>query len=321
MSLRVPFFICVHLRHLRILDRVGKRLLGASEFDETRNQEENGDGKAGEPLPDFDLSLPHKRKAKPFNNGNNWIKRHEPLKVIGHHGARIKDAAGVHPELNYRRDAHLEIPESGAERRYNEPDAQAEKSSLKDEERDNYDSVARVYRGALREKEEIEAEEDRELDQKLPDIADAVCDRDGQSRKIHLCEQRRVCGEGIGCPAKAGGEVIPNDNSGHVEKEWRDIVCGNSRDFSENDLEHDCAYERLHEIPKRAENCLLVQRDEIAPDHQRYQIAIAPNVPQRQVQQRLPGCNHRNPGGTRRDCFVSKVVGAGHGRERIPPPS
>ena len=70
---------------IRGLNGISKGFLCASEFDETRNQEENGDAKAGEPLPDFHLSLPHERKAKPFNNGNNRIKRHEPLKIIGHH--------------------------------------------------------------------------------------------------------------------------------------------------------------------------------------------------------------------------------------------
>ena len=76
----------------------------------------------------------------------------------------------------------------------------------------------------------------------------------GQPGKVDFCEKRRVGRESVGCSAEAGGKIVPNDNSRHVEKERRDVVGGNSRDVSENHLVNDGAHKRLDEIPERTED-------------------------------------------------------------------
>ena len=47
------------------------------------------------------------------------------------------------------------------------------------------------------------------------------------------------------------------------------LLVGKSRDISEHDLVNDGAHKRLDEIPKRAENRLLVKGNEIAPNRQK----------------------------------------------------
>ena len=172
-----------------------------------------------------------------------------------------------------------------------------------------------MYGSPFREEKEVETKEDRQLDQKLPDIADTVRDWDGQPGKVNFGEECRVGSEGIGRSAKAGGEIIPNDNSRHVEKERRDVVRGDPRDVPENHLENEGAYKRLNEIPERAKNGLLMQRDEIAPDHQRYEIAVTPDFPQGKVKQWLSGRDFRDPGGIRRRRSFGNFVSLGHGRK------
>ena len=106
-----------------------------------------------------------------------------------------------------------------------------------------------MYGSPLGEEKEVKAKEDRQLDQKLPDIADTLRNRDGQPRKVNFCEERRIGSEGVGRSAETGGKIIPNHNSRHVEKERRDVVCGKPRDISENHLVNDGAHKRLDEIP------------------------------------------------------------------------
>ena len=69
------------------------------------------------------------------------------------------------------------------------------KRGLQDQKWNYDDPIAGMYRGAFGEEKEVETEEDRELDQKLPDVADAVSNRDCQPRKVDFREKRRVSRE------------------------------------------------------------------------------------------------------------------------------
>ena len=109
----------------------------------------------------------------------------------------------------------------------------------------------------------------------------------GQPGKINLRKERRISRERGGCPAQTGRKIIPDDNSRHIKKEGRNVVCRELRDFPEDHLINNSADQRLDKVPKRSKDRLLVERDKIPPDRQRDKVAIAPDFPEREMEQRL----------------------------------
>ena len=99
---------------------------------------------------------------------------------------------------------------------------------------------------------------------------------DEQPGKIDLPEEAGVVDESRAADVHVLREVIPRELAAQVEKRGRQAVRLDPRDDAEDDEIHRGVHHRLEEVPERAEQRLLVARDEVALDQQHEQIAVFP---------------------------------------------
>ena len=100
--------------------------------------------------------------------------------------------------------------------------------------------------------------------------------RDDQTVEINFAEQADIAGERVVCLYKAGGEVVPGDGATHVEQNWRQTVGGEPDHSAEHEAIGQGGQDRVNDMPERAENGLLVDGDEVAPDKQPEEVAVLP---------------------------------------------
>ena len=91
--------------------------------------------------------------------------------------------------------------------------------------------------------------------------------------------------EGVGGLGQAVGEIRPDHRAGHVKEELGQAVGGQVGDAAEDDREGDGGEQGLDQIPQRAEDGLLVDRDEVAAHEEHHQVAVAPQLAQAQIEQ------------------------------------
>src|SRR3954451_24799244 len=101
--------------------------------------------------------------------------------------------------------------------------------------------------------------------------------------KVHFSEDRRVANKAEGRAVYAIRKVRPAGDTRQIEEQRRHTVGGKLSHLPKDDSEDERGEKRLEDMPERAQNRLFVLSDEIAPDKNHGEIAIAPQVSQVQL--------------------------------------
>ena len=136
-------------------------------------------------------------------------------------------------------------------------------------------------------------EKDPELDDERNETGDHHGHRNHHPVKIHFAEQGGVRHKRRGGVVQTGCEIRPRHEAGHVEQKRRRSVSRQPGHPTEDHREGERRHQRLNDVPGRAEDRLLVDRHEVAPDEKADEIAIAPELVQAPVE---PPSMWRNDG-------------------------
>ena len=95
---------------------------------------------------------------------------------------------------------------------------------------------------------------------------------------------------GVGCKHIAAGneglaEVVPESDSGEIEKRLRDTVCRNLGQSSENEHVHQGCQNRLNDVPERPEDGLFVIGDNVTSDVHDKEVPVVPKAFEVEFQQ------------------------------------
>ena len=200
---------------------------------------------------------------------------------IAHAGGlaeRIHDRGGVHPQLDYETEQHLQVPVLGRHGRDDGAEAEGEACHHQDQQREQQGVPGQVGRAARIYKEihDIDDDEESELDDEPQEVADDVRDRHHQPWEIDLTENAGVVDEGIGRLGEAFGEIVPHAGTGEVEQRPGNAVGRDAGDAAEYDHVHQDRKGRLDHEPDRSEDRLLVLGDDVALDKQGTKVPVIP---------------------------------------------
>ena len=152
-----------------------------------------------------------------------------------------------------------------------------------------------MYGGAFHPEERQEAEEQGELDGEFDQVRDDDRERDAEPGEIDFAEDAGVGQKGGGGAVEALGEIGPCGYSCHVEQHGWYVVGREFGDAAKDEGEQDRGKERLEQVPEGAEDGLLVLGHEIAPDEQRGEVAVAPEVGEVEVEPSGFGADDQGP--------------------------
>ena len=202
--------------------------------------------------------------------------------VIGHRRA-------VHPELHAEGNQHAKIAVFRRSGRNDHADAQTQHRQLQQEHRGHKNKPVRVHAAVRQPEVDHKANHKRKLDREVDQLRQHSGDRHDKAREIDLAQDGAVGDESVRSRRQAGGKVRPDNVRRQVEDKGRHTVGGKSGDPAEHQGEHHGGQQRLDHRPGRAEDRLLVERNEIALDKQKDQILVAYQFPQVQVEPPTPG--------------------------------
>jgi len=131
--------------------------------------------------------------------------------------------------------------------------------------------------------------------------------RQDEAREVNLGDDAAVAEEGLAGAREDVGNEIPERDARIEEEEKRDVAGRHAHDEAEDHGENERGDDRLDEKPERAEDGLLLDGDQVAPDEHPEQLAVLPDLAERDVKQRF----------LRRDDLRPVLGGGGHGRAAL----
>jgi hypothetical protein len=249
-------------------------------------QDDEHEAKAVEQVQEVESSGAEEGVAESFDDRRQGVRQDQGLEGFRHRRHGVNHWRQVHPELHTKCHQVAQVAVAGGQRGDQNAEAQPEAGHHQEQNWCQQQGCIRLHRVAQQGIDDYEADEQPELDAEGDQVGDQDRDRHRQAREVDLAEETGVADEGLGGLRQAGGEVCPDDGPGHVEEERRDAVGGQSGDPAEDHGEDNGGQQRLQQVPERAEDGLLVLRDEVAPDEQAHQVAVCPELAQVQV---VPG--------------------------------
>ena len=243
-----------------------------------------------------------------LDDRRDGIRQHDhPDLVAGDRAERVDDRRGVHPKLDEEGEQICQITVLGRERTEHEPESEPEPGQQKDQNGRQQDDGVRADRCVRNEQVvEIDGEEEQHLDEQPDQIARDGGKRNNEPREVNLPEDMGVGAEGRARLVQAVGEILPEADAGEVEEGLGEAIRRDARDAAEDDHVHDRRENRLDEEPERAQDRLLVDRDDVAPDEHREEVAVAPELLEVDLEQTLLGPDDERPG------FFGFCLGIGH---------
>jgi len=264
-------------------DRIHKRLLHVREEHQAYGQNHKHDAEADAELQRVHSSRAQKGQAKSLDDGRQGVVLQHPA-IVGRHGGHWQNnRGGIHQQLHAKRDEDVQIAIAGRERRDDDAAAESVAGQHQQKQRHAKYPAREMHVGSL---EPVDGEEDQknaELNGKGNEVGNGDGNGDDEPVEIDLAQQGRVAHERVGGFIYVIGEIAPGDGAGQIKQERRHAVGRQPGDLAEDDGEHDGGEQRLDDVPERAQNGLFVGGNEIPPDKQGNQVAIAPQLLQTPV--------------------------------------
>lgn len=272
---------CFHKK----LNRIQEVFLDFVEDDDAEGHDGEHETEAvGKPSPADELSGAEEAVFEGFQNGGDGVEAHQGMErnagdVLALRLAeRVNDRGGVHPELHNEGEENLQIAVLGGHRRDDGAKTEGQARQHYDQQRQQQ-RIRCEMRAARRGENRVNPIHDgkeAELDTQAQQVADDVGERHHEPGKIDLAENAGILDERVGSLRQAVGEILPHTGTGQIEQGLRYAVSGNAGDAAEHHHVHRDRKCRLQHIPQRSEDGLLILDDDVFPDQQEQQVAVAP---------------------------------------------
>ena len=133
-------------------------------------------------------------------------------------------------------------------------------------------------------------------------IPTATCESGNKAREVNFGDDPAVPDEGLAGAGENLGNEIPERDARVEKEEERDVAGRNPHDETEDHGEDERGDNGLDEKPERTEHRLLLDGNEVATDEHPEQLAVLPDLAQRDVEKRF----------LRRDDLGPVLGGRGH---------
>jgi len=174
------------------LNRITKCPLDTAEYHNPPQEYKATHSEADTQLPAFHNAGPEKGVAKAFDDRHHGIQHQNPTPFVRHAGKRVKNATGIHPELDAESDEQREIFISCGEGGNEAADPDSKQGHLQEQQRHEDDDELGMHRCALQNHNDPDHEEKPELDSKGEQVGDGVGDGNREPREVDLAENRGV---------------------------------------------------------------------------------------------------------------------------------
>ena len=257
----------------------------AVEDDDANDDDHDHEAKAIEQLRQVHGTRTEVTITESFHNGGHGVGTDEDLILSWNGGSRIDDGGSVHGELDAKLDEETQVTVLVGQRGDDDAEAQSLPGHDEDQERGEQDPKIGMKDGTTQYKEEHKGQEEEELDGEGDEAGKQNRDGHGHARKVDLAKQLIVIGKRIGGLCQDIGKIGPDHGTRHIEEELREAIGGKLGNAAEDEGEDDGGQQRLDQEPERAEDGLLIDRDEVTAHEEEDQVTILPKLTEAQVQE------------------------------------
>ena len=259
---------------------------------------------------------------------------------LHHHGSRVGDGRGVHPQGDAQIDQQAEVAVARGQRGDDDAQPHAQHAHLQKHQRRKGDQhpVGLHRRAGLHHEVDPEGGKEQKLHEEVEQFGKHHADGHGQTREVDLAKEVLVGQKGGGTLLEGVGEVGPDEVACHVKEELGHAVRRQGGDAAEHHREHHRVQHGLDEDPRRTQHCLLVQQRHIALDQQEDEVAIAQKFAKVDVEPAVAGADDRVPllfafsgchegrslraqrfsGSGRRFCIIARLCKLCNGKNPVP---
>ena len=205
------------------------------------------------------------------------VEEHDTMeRRIGDLAERIDDRRSVHPEGDEDTEEIGQVTVFGRQGRDDESESERQDLNGHQHHREEQQIPRRLQAHPFDHKEDIDADESKELQREAEEFRYDLRDRRNESREIDFSEQAGVRLERTGDIRETGGEILPEADTAEVKDRLRNIIGGDAGDTAEDDHIHEHREERRDEIPAHTEDGLLILHGDVALDKQPDEIFLIP---------------------------------------------